>query len=1416
MENDDERENEFLFSTSSYDSLTELHIIENQTYIYEKTTNFMGKSIFSFQYSMVEVNKDNKIFYFIGFTHSSSESQNGDRLDIKKIGFNSFSLKDVKYYKNLTIDYNQDNRILNLFIIEDFEILVLVYIKILDNNPYLIFKYFDYDLVEQGSEQSLFKLTMETNGDNARDRNGIFFKSVELPDKKRAFALYDNGIGDHLYFRIYQFSKNENSYSASQILSRDSRENGKEYRFSSYVTFNDIYKLNNERIAVVSVAIAKNELVLLLYDLYNNYQNVKMRWYLISISNLGLKKELSLYSFNDYLMLSITGSSFADLIIFGYANGTDSIIDISPYLSDSLNYKEDLNLITELYNNITIDNNIFGYIQMSQMKIVSIPEGIIFYKKEGGTNVQIQNGTIIDKDINYILKQNKEIIKTNEYYDLYYQHMVTESSYDNLYTNSHFVFDYSENNNDYNNYKNDFKVNEFYGRTSKLTFKLCHDYCNTCKEIGNDINNQKCVSCLDSYTYDYWNYYNYTYSSNCVPLDYMNIIENNIIVKCNTQERYKYYYNKTKKAKICFRYEYNCPKEYSYFNETNNECTDYSPPVPSTIPIEIEKLTTEEPNEEPEEESIETFLAELVVESTEEKIEESIEESAEESTKEITKESTEELKEESKEELKEESKEKSNEESTEESSEESIKENKKESVEISIEHSTEKSLVKSTEELIKETTEEPLEESTEQSVKESTSKTEEIITSNFISESTDTITIPNTSGICSYNIFLNTTCSFNELNQEESYNKIKQEIITTFPSDGQSISIDTKNGYSFQVTTSKSVIDYLQIKNGLSLLELGDCETILKEKNNIDESTSLIILTYEKKSGSSNEKDIQYEIIDPNTHNKLDLSVCENNDINIYVPINLNEKEKQLYQEVNEQEYDLLDLNGKFYTDICTPFTSDRNTDILLNDRINYYYSKIINETTCPNNCDLLLYIANNNILKCKCEINNEKINTNINSNLNNIVYNYFSFLNDYKYRSYKTMKCYKLVFDSKIFGKNAGSILVLLFFIAYLAFMGLYIYKNISPLKTIISKIVMNKEKNSDKNLINALEIQTKTVKKKRIQNIKREEENNANPPKNGEKDNNNDIKEVENDNDIEVVKYNKNKENLFEVHSLKSGNSIKQKPNKDNFEINMETENVLNTNSKNAIAEEENKNKKSDEIREKEKSNLSNYELNKLEYEDALILDKRNYLTIYLSHLKREQLIWFTFISWNDYNLFYVKIARFIFLLCTEMTMNALLFADKTIHKYYIENGKYNFGQSLPHIIYSILITHALEVLLCYLSMTDIHIYEIKGLKKNEQTTENIYNILKMIRIKLIIFFSFTGLVFLFYWYCVSAFCAVYQKTQGFFILNSFLSFLFELIDPFIFYALFTLLRTLSFKYKNLKGMKLVYKSVKIFPIF
>ena len=1378
VKNDKERKNEFLFSTSSYDSLTELHIIHNKTYIYKNTSDFMEKNIFSFQYSMVEAEKNNEIFYFIGFTHSSDGEQKGDRLDIKKIGFNSFDLNNITYYKTLTIDYNIDNRIVHLFTLKDFEILVLVYIR---NDKCLKFKFYDYDLTEKGTEQNLFSITMELEGENARDRNGVFFKSVELPENRRAFALYDDGVADILYFNIYQFSKNDNSYSASLTLSTGSKTH-KEYRFLAYVTYNDIYKINDKRIAVVSVSADKNELVLLLYDLYNNYQNLKLRWYLIDISTIGLKKELSLYSFNDYLMISITGSSFADLIIFGYANGTDSNINLLPYLEDSSKYDNRLNLMKELYNNITIDNNIFAYKQTTQMKIVSIPEGIKLYKiNEDNTREEIVNGTIIDVDTtknNYVLSQDKDLMKTYELYDIYYQHIITELNYNDFYSNSHHNYDFSQNNNGYNNYQNDFQPHIFYGRTNKLSFKLCHDFCNTCKELGYDIDHQKCETCLPKYTWDYWNYFNRTYSSNCVPFDYMNILEEQKIVKCNTVD-YKFYFNETKNGTICFKYAYKCPREFRGFNEANKECIGYDPYIPTTIILEEPTtMITEEPTLEPTTEP----TPEPTTEPTPEPTTMITEEPTEIATTEPNEEPTTEH----------------NLEPTTESIEEPTTEIIEETTQIVNEETTNIPTEKLSEEFNKklttEITETPIEKSTE-IIQE---------TSNL-----DTINLKtNKAEICSYNIYLNTTCSFEELTQEESYNKIKNELVKTYPSDGHSIKIPVEDDYAFQVTTTSNENDFLQNDdNGLSILEFGNCENILKRENHIDENETLIILKYENTKGSAREKDIQYEIYNPDTYERLDLSVCDK-DINIYIPVAVNEESSQIYKEINEKKYNLLDLNSKFYTDICTPFTTEKNTDILLDDRINYYYNNIAREVSCPQNCELLIYLEQNNYVKCKCEISNEPININRENSIGSL---YDSITKDnYKFTSYKTMKCSKLVFDSEIFGKNAGGILVLLFFAGYLAIMGLYIYKNIYPLKLYVSRFM---HKNENKN-INLFNIRIRNNKKKLNENNNTEDNNNDNnqinklyPPKKSE----NGSKNLENDNDIEVVKYKKDKKGEFEIVSVKSGENIKTKLPQNN----VETEGMVDIKSKyqtekNELKEDENK--KLNNINRP----LDDYELNRLEFADAINLDKRNYLETYLSMLKREQLIWFTFVSWKDYHIFYVKLDRFIFLLCTEMTMNALFFADKTIHKLYLDNGKYNFGQSLPQIIYSIIITHAMEVILCYLTMTDIHIYEIKALDNKEQTTEKINDILKIVRIKLIIFFGFTCSLFIFYWYCISAFCAVYQETQGFFILNSFLSFLFELADTFAIYALVTLLRWFALKYNNKKGMIWAYKISRLIPIF
>ena len=183
------------------------------------------------------------------------------------------------------------------------------------------------------------------------------------------------------------------------------------------------------------------------------------------------------------------------------------------------------------------------------------------------------------------------------------------------------------------------------------------------------------------------------------------------------------------------------------------------------------------------------------------------------------------------------------------------------------------------------------------------------------------------------------------------------------------------------------------------------------------------------------------------------------------------------------------------------------------------------------------------------------------------------------------------------------------------------------------------------------------------------------------------------------------------------------------------------------------------------------------------------------------------------NDHNIIYIKYSRFIFSICTDMALNVFFFADETMHKMFLDYGKYNFIQQIPQIIYSTIISQLIEIFLCYLSLTDKFYYQIKSL--NIRSRNRILKIIKFIQIKFYFFYIFTGIMFLFYWYIITCFCAVYENTQIAFIKDSLLSFALGLLYPFVLYLLPSALRIMSLKY--CKGKLLfIYKLSDIIPIF
>ena len=75
--------------------------------------------------------------------------------------------------------------------------------------------------------------------------------------------------------------------------------------------------------------------------------------------------------------------------------------------------------------------------------------------------------------------------------------------------------------------------------------------------------------------------------------------------------------------------------------------------------------------------------------------------------------------------------------------------------------------------------------------------------------------------------------------------------------------------------------------------------------------------------------------------------------------------------------------------------------------------------------------------------------------------------------------------------------------------------------------------------------------------------------------------------------------------------------------------------------------------------------------------------------------------------------------------MALNVFFFADETMHKMFLDYGKYNFIQQIPQIIYSTIVSQLIELLLCFLSLTDKHYYEMKS--TNIKTRIEIFQIIK-----------------------------------------------------------------------------------------
>ena len=656
---------------------------------------------------------------------------------------------------------------------------------------------------------------------------------------------------------------------------------------------------------------------------------------------------------------------------------------------------------------------------------------------------------------------------------------------------------------------------------------------------------------------------------------------------------------------------------------------------------------------------------------------------------------------------------------------------------------------------------------------------------------------------CDFEDIKNNNCILDN-SSEESLKKVHNMFSDLISNqyNNEDIVFKTENDLAFQLSNSLNEKENLK-KGGnpynLSIIDLAECETKLKSIHSISQEIPLIILKTETFYENTTIKNIQYEIYNPITKKKIkDLSPCDNSKINIYVPTNIDNETFKVYEDLKNQGFDLFNSNDSFYNDLCTKYTSINKTDVTLNDRKQLFYDN--NQIFCQEDCEYNGIDLETKYAKCECPaITKEEIifKKQQFSGMEIIV----SFYEVIKFSNFLVLKCYKFAFSSIGLKNNYGFIIMIILISFLLLMLIVFIFSGMNKIKEQMSQMIFSSINKKNKEHSSQKELKYNNLKKLIFL---------SNPKKKNSK-----------------KKEKKNKKELIsKIIKIKT----KSRHLKKKFKLNIISDDMRkNTSSWGLKRKKSNinflkkkKSKNSSHLSEIQKLKLKNgaqkyseFELDDLEYLEAIKYDKRTFLDFFFCLVKREHIIVFTFIYCKDLNLLCIKLSLFVFSISLDFATNVLFFTDDSMHKIFLDYGKYNFIQQIPQIIYSTIISETFDVLLKFLSLSEKEIYQTKKFTSITTSANEVKKLIRRLKIKFFLFYLICFLLMLFFCYFISCFCAVYENTQIVLFKDSFFSLLISFIYPFGLYIIPASLRIISLRSKK-KDQKFLYKISNIFPLF
>ena len=1404
---------EYLMSFSKEDNYVELYDFENNLIIANKSSEYFGKNIVSnvCSFFKAESRKDDNYNYYIAYIYSDNNK------------FKFYVQRNYFTSKNLTINYHKDTgnskTTINKTIASCFETKA---------KKIVCFYYNNYKYTILAINESFSNTTINyTQFLDAPSKYNLFFKAIHFKKEVGAFIYYAND-DDKKPFLSIKYCKNEDNmfynYNNFGSISIGKKE------FNSDAMLNDIIKINDYKICFIAPSYNKESLIIVILFLYNNDKNMSIRYYSYEMFNecqLKFFNDLRAFLFNNFISLAFShcpqrecenneDQHFSSLIIFNYPNSTsDNSIDLIQYLHlnnniDNFNFSLDANI------NYDIENNIFGYIY-KEIKILNYPENTSLIYKINESKIE-RNSALVEGQIETLIFPSNETFE-GQNYTIEYAYVLTDPDYSevNNYTSrvDDSYYDSSE--------ETFYKKFEYIGRSiyfnitiSEDLFSSCDDMCSLCYRRDNN----SCVICK----------YNYTFNGTekiCLPNPLsQTTLEMTDTILSQTSNPY------SSLLSTEFSSSYSSYLKSSAINTElesleKNSITSLSKSeifssLPTSIPIsESSLITTTFPksisstiltNNQTSFLNIKSTVKSTLIYALNSSIPASTSSSSLESSYLISNftsliSST----------------------NIDENSNKillsTLPENQSSSFKDKITYPSSTFIKKKFNTIIS-----TLPTSSNKIIISNSINNEEIKCNNkevIKNECSDSITNEQIDEIYEYikeNIIKNSSKYSNIII------KSKNVIFQVSSMEAQKLnkinlsSIDL--GLCEQTLKNKENLtnddDLIVFKIDIKSYDLS--LTYVKYEIYNPKSYKLISLDSCKNSSIiikspvnlAQNFDIIYESLNSSGYNLLNLNDSFYSDI------------CSTYTSKNGTD---ISMSGR------KTFLYDKNSNVSFCQTgcYLYYYDytnkkaicrcAIQNEETVKDASQTSFTredlgdsfyktIENSNFLVMKCY----KLVFSIEGQLNNIgsyiiIFFIFLFILFFIWnciKGNKTLDRYIIEFFKNKTNQSR---------IKYTDFDKKSLFNtkerkknnkrettnvkkkysgNIKQNGNTSKKIVRTKKKKLTQMISNIKDKSLITFNIKKLQINKNKINAYIN---NGNKS--------ENINKIKKSNFPPKKKIYFTNRSIKKSGTVKvatkiffnpnnsssqslNKKSNDNLMLKQMNSLIDNSSKKNILKIKKKSKLKSiflkDNIKDKNKENqlllknkFNDEELNSLEYENALIEDKRTYCQYYWSLIKKKQIILFTFISSNDYNLFPVKICLLLLSFSLFFTINGFFFTDETMNRIYEDNGYYDIIYQIPQILYSTLISSLFSTIFKRLSLSEKQLLSIKKEKNILKAKEMTYKTRKNLKIRIVLFHIIGLLFMVFFWYFISCFCAVYKNTQIILIKDTLLSFMISMVYPF-----------------------------------